>query len=78
LAESYELTNNVYESFYLVSNEIYETTLDTVAWFEEKKEDKQHEHVLAYNMLKLFQAFDKFKRDFHNGSISISTKKTVL
>lgn len=71
LHQTYKITNNIYESFYLVSNEIYHTTLDTVSWFEDKKENKQHEHVMAYNMLKLFQAFEIFKEDLTKKSLDI-------
>lgn len=85
LHQAYRVTENIYESFYLVSNELYESTLDTVSWFEDKKEDKeQNEHVMGYNMLKFFQAFEIFKEDlnsqpqflqeiFYGRSISIET-----
>lgn len=67
LHQAYKVTENIHESFYLVSNEIYESTLDTVSWFEDKKEDKeQHEHVMGYNTLKLFQAFEVFKGDLNS------------
>ncbi|WP_141134503.1 hypothetical protein [Bacillus sp. KbaB1] len=71
LHQAYKITNNIYESFYLVSNEIYHTTLDTVSWFEDKEEDKQHEHVMAYNMLKFFQAFEIFKEDLARKTLDI-------
>ncbi len=66
LHQAFGLTSNIHESFYLISNEVYQTTLDTVAWFEDKQEEKHHENILAYNMLKLFQAFDVFKEDINN------------
>lgn len=67
LHQAYKVTENIFESFYLVSNEIYDSTLDTVAWFEDKSEDKQqHEHVMGYNTLKFFHAFEVFKEDLNN------------
>lgn len=66
LHQAFKVTENIHESFYLVSNEIYESTLDTVSWFEDKSEDKQqNEHMMGYNMLKFFQAFEVFKEDLN-------------
>lgn len=65
LHHAYNITKSIHESFYLVSNEIYQTTLNMISYFEEKKEDKHHENVLSYNMMKLFQAFEVFKEDLN-------------
>lgn len=74
LHQAHKITNNIYKSFYLVSNEIYHTTLDAISWFEDKKEDKHHQHIMAYNTLKMFQAFEVFKEDLANDSKAVKTK----
>jgi hypothetical protein len=66
LHRAYTITQNIYEAFYLVSNEIYNTTLGVVIDFDEKKGSKFHEAIIANNMLKLFQAFEYFKKDIEN------------
>ncbi|OFD41662.1 hypothetical protein [Bacillus mycoides] len=76
LHQAYKITNNIYESFYLVLNDIYHKTLDTVSWFEDKK-NKQLEHVMAYNMLKFFQDFEVFKEDIANDSVAIKEAVSV-